>query len=49
MNLFDLNIFLTHINCFFSLFQGTVINQKHELHKRCEANRAYAHYRFLKG
>jgi len=29
--------------------EGTVINKKQELHKRCEANRAFAHYRFLKG
>lgn len=28
--------------------EGAVINKKQELHKRCEANRAYAHYRFLK-
>lgn len=26
--------------------QGTVINEKHELHKRAEDNRAYAHYRW---
>lgn len=25
---------------------GKVVKQKHELHKQCEANRAYAHYRW---
>lgn len=27
--------------------QGRVIKKKQELHKLCEANRAYAHYRWL--
>lgn len=26
--------------------QGKVIKRKHELHRQCEANRAYAHYRW---
>lgn len=26
--------------------EGTVMNKKHELHKRAEDNRAYAHYRW---
>nr|CAI5818136.1 unnamed protein product [Callosobruchus analis] len=25
---------------------GRVIKKKHDLHKQCEANRAYAHYRW---
>lgn len=29
------------------ILQGRVIKKKHELHKQCEANRAYAHYRWL--
>ncbi|XP_043594654.1 28S ribosomal protein S7, mitochondrial [Bombus pyrosoma] len=27
--------------------KGRVIKKKHDLHKQCEANRAYAHYRWL--
>ncbi|XP_076766539.1 mitochondrial ribosomal protein S7 [Xylocopa sonorina] len=27
--------------------EGRVMQKKHELHKQCEANRAYAHYRWL--
>ncbi|KAH7967102.1 hypothetical protein HPB49_022693 [Dermacentor silvarum] len=26
--------------------QGRVVKKKHELHKQCEANKAYAHYRW---
>lgn len=32
-------------NIFFES-QGQVIKRKQELHKKCEANRAYAHYRW---
>lgn len=28
-----------------SLNRGRVVKQKTDLHKQCEANRAYAHYR----
>lgn len=27
--------------------QGRVVKRKQDLHKQCEANRAYAHYRFV--
>ncbi|XP_043675979.1 28S ribosomal protein S7, mitochondrial [Vespula pensylvanica] len=29
--------------------RGRVIMKKHDLHKECDANRAYAHFRWLKG
>lgn len=31
---------------FILLLQGRVVKKKLELHKQCEANRAYAHYRW---
>jgi hypothetical protein len=27
-------------------FQGKVVKKKQDLHRQCEANRAYAHYRW---
>jgi len=30
------------------LFQGRAVKWKEELHKKCQANRAYAHFRWLK-
>ena len=32
--------------CFFFYTQGATVRKKQELHRLCEANRAYAHYRW---
>jgi small subunit ribosomal protein S7 len=37
---------LTFIMGDVNAFQGKVVKKKQDLHRQCEANRAYAHYRW---